>query len=40
MKVNVNKALMFDDYDFKLNTKTVKQIKVIKASKPKPAYNK
>lgn len=40
MKVNIQKALSFDDYDFTLNTKTVKKIKVIKASKPKPAYNK
>lgn len=40
MKLNLQKALTLDDYDFSLNTKTVKEIKVIKASKPKPAYNK
>jgi hypothetical protein len=36
MKVNLQQLSMFQDYDFRINVKTVKSIKIIKASKPRP----
>jgi hypothetical protein len=36
MKVNLQQLSMFEDYDFTLNVKSIKSIKIIKASKPRP----
>jgi hypothetical protein len=36
MKVNLQQLSMFEDYDFTLNVKTIKTIKIVKASKPRP----
>jgi hypothetical protein len=37
MKVNLQQLSMFQDYDFTLKVKTIKNVKLIKASKPRPA---
>jgi hypothetical protein len=36
MKVNLQQLSMFQDYDFTLNVKSIKNVKLIKASKPRP----
>jgi hypothetical protein len=40
MKVNLQHLEYFQDYDFTLNVKSIKTIKIIKASKPRPVGSK
>jgi hypothetical protein len=40
MKLNLQQLTYYEDYDFQVNVKTVKSVKVIKASKPRPVTSK